>query len=321
MVICAAADIHYPRQGHRWSASLAGQMCDAGADAIVLAGDIATGGGELHHRFLRLFARFDGLKLLVPGNHDLWADGLPPDTHRRYREHLREIADDSGFRYLPDQPVVSGNVGFVGAAGWYDYSFRQLRPPVTGLRVTPLVARRMATGAAASPLPGRADLPWEDLTDTDYAAKGLSWCHGARTQSLAWNDALYIDWGAADADVVAAHCADLARDIAAIGAAASQLVGVCHLVPCEELLGGPTEDVAFAYCRAYMGSARLGDTLAADPRTRLILCGHAHSRRVIERGNVVFANCSVGDRNAGPLVFALPAVSPPQACDAQPSPS
>lgn len=306
MLICAAADIHYPREGYEWSAALAHTMCASGADVIVLAGDIATGAHRGYGKMLGLFGEFEGPKLFVPGNHDLWSNVQHPDTRRRYRAALRRIVEDNGFHYLPGAPRVVGDTGFVGVAGWYDYRFRQTEPPQPGVRVTPLRAARGEMATALYPIGGRARLPWSALTDEDYAGKALVWEDGEGPRSLVWNDGIYTDWHASDRAVTRQQAQEIMRDAAAVPLHVPRLVGVCHFVPFADLLGPPSNDVGLAYCRAYMGSPLLGKAFSADPRFRLVLCGHAHEQRVLHKDDMVVANCSVGDRNAGPLLLTLP---------------
>lgn len=306
MKICAAADIHYPREGHEWSAALAQTMCASGADAMVLVGDIATGAHKGYSKLLGLFADFAGPRLFVPGNHDLWSTAKRPDTRRRYRTALRRIVEDSGFHYLPGAPMVVGDVGFVGAAGWYDYRFRQTVSPRPDLRVTPLRAARGEMATALYPISGRARIPWSELTDEDYAGKALVWEDGEGPRSLVWNDGIYTDWHESDRGVARRQAEEIARDAASLPAHVRRLVGVCHFVPFEDLLGPPSHDVAAAYGRAFMGSPLLGEAFCADRRFRLVLCGHAHEQKVLGGDRMVIANCSVGDRNAGPLLVTLP---------------
>ena len=306
MLICAAADIHYPREGRDWYQALAGSMCDSGAEVLVLAGDIAVGEQQQYGKFLDLFADFGGPKLFVPGNHDLWSLSRHPDTPRRYDRALRSIAGAAGFHYLPGAPLQLGDVGFVGGAGWYDYSFRQVEAPAADLRLASFHAGRGGAGAGIAALGTGGAKAWEELTDDDYARKALAWRGGGATRNVVWNDAMYINWGEADAGVVARMAADIVRDAAAMPQARA-LVGVCHFLPFAELLDPePTDDVGSAYCRAYLGSALLGEAFLSDPRFRLVLCGHSHRQRVLETGHLAVANCSVGERSGGPLLFTLP---------------
>ncbi len=306
MEICAAADIHYPRFGHKWAVALADGMCDSGADVIVLAGDISAGPDSRYHRFLELFAGFSGPKLFIPGNHDLWSDVDSPSTSSRYEASLQRIAEDNGFHYLPHNPIAVADVGFAGTVGWCDYSFRQLTPPVPDLRVTPMLPAREDLTTKLLPIDGRDNVPWEELTTEDYAAQALVWTTDGHRENLIWNDAIYVDWHAPDEVVAQELAAELREDARRIADEVRILVGVSHFVPFEEILDEPSDDVAYAYCRAYMGSSLLGDAFLSMPNLALVLCGHHHRRKVLQHGNMIVANCSVAEDDVGPLVITLP---------------
>ena len=306
MIICAAADIHYPREGHEWCIALAREMCTCGADVIVLAGDICVGGRQHYAELLGMFADFDGPRLFVPGNHDLWDQASTPSTLERYNTWLPQIVGDHGFHYLPHAPTRVGNVGFVGTVGWWDYAFRQTRAPRPGLRATPMQAARGDSATKLLPISGRANVPWEELTAADYAGKALVWGDDGTPQSLIWNDAIYTDWGQPDEHVVRQMAQDIMRDADEMADGVGQLIGVCHFVPFEGLLPAPADDVSAAYCRAYMGSPLLGEAFLSHPKFSTVMCGHLHMQKVIEAGRLVVTNCSVGDKNAGPLLLTLP---------------
>jgi predicted phosphodiesterase len=310
MRICAAADLHYPRDGLAHARRIAHSMCGSGAGVLVLAGDVATGEAEHQRTVLGLFADFAGPKLYVPGNHDLWSDGRSGATERLYREELPAIVEGCGFRYLPAGPVVVGDTAFVGAAGWYDYSLRQQEPPRPGLRVTPLRPVTDGETIRLRAVRHRVGIAWEDVTGADCAAGGLAWTEAGEPRSLLWNDTVHIAWGAGDAEVCRREADQVTLWLAGIPATARRIVGVCHCVPFSALLGGFTREVPLAHCRAYMGSDLLGAAFAADSRVRMVLCGHAHHQKVCEVGNVVAANCSVGARRSGPLLLTLPDEEP-----------
>lgn len=307
MVICAAADTHYPRRSATWAAALAEDMCHSGADVLVLAGDVSVGGAENYAQFLGLFQGFGGPKLFVPGNHDLWSVSRRPDTRARYDRSLRRIVRAHGFHYLPGAPRCVGNVGFVGTAGWYDYSFRQTVPPVPGLRVRGL---KVSPGRLTVKLPRLGDEArgWEELTEEDYAGKALMWEEDERLRSLVWYDGVHVDWRESDAATVARMAQDITLDATELAGNATILVGVSHFLPFAEFLAAepPAQDVGAAFCRAYLGSPVLGAAFLANPGFRLVLCGHLHAQKVISVGEVVAANCSVGDPDTGPLLLTLP---------------
>ncbi len=123
-LLLATADLHYRAyaQGDASTWKLADVVCESGADVFVIAGDIADQNTERLRACLDLFHGFEGLKLLVPGNHDLWAG--KESSRDRYRKALPEAASAAGFRMLDVGPVTAGAFGFIGNIAWYDYSFR-----------------------------------------------------------------------------------------------------------------------------------------------------------------------------------------------------
>jgi len=130
MELLITADLHFGArpEADRQTERLAEVVCSSQADAFAIAGDIGDSKPEAFACCLRLFARFKGEKLLVPGNHDLWT--VSADSEMKYRKLLPELASECGFHMLDSGPRVVGDIGFIGNIGWYDYSFRN---PALGL--------------------------------------------------------------------------------------------------------------------------------------------------------------------------------------------
>lgn len=129
--LLATADLHfglYPR-GDANTRRLAEFACSSGADALAIAGDVADMDTESFAACLDLFAPFEGLRLVVPGNHDIWSVGA--GSRRKYRRTLPAIAAERGFHMLDKGPVTVGDVGFIGSIGWYDYSLRSRQMDVS----------------------------------------------------------------------------------------------------------------------------------------------------------------------------------------------
>jgi len=122
--LLAAADLHFGLrpEGDECTRLLAQQVCGSQADAFVIAGDVGETDARNLRTCLQMFDAFTGLKLMVPGNHDLWTTS--GDTERKYRTILPQVAADSGFAYLDRGPVTAGRTAFIGSIGWYDYSLR-----------------------------------------------------------------------------------------------------------------------------------------------------------------------------------------------------
>lgn len=94
-------------------------------DVLIIAGDIATD-DEHVTECLQTFARFPGKKAAIAGNHDVWVKPNTISSWERYQS-LSWRMRQAGFHPLEDAPFIQGEVGFAGAMGWYDYSFRYRR--------------------------------------------------------------------------------------------------------------------------------------------------------------------------------------------------
>jgi len=229
------ADLHfglYPT-GDACTLKLAEHVRYSGADVFAIAGDVADADTDTFRSCLQLFRDFEGVKLLVPGNHDLWTAGT--GSLRKYREILPGIARDCGFHMLDAEPVVHGRIGFIGNIGWYDYSFRN---------------------------------PDLSVDIEQYERKELP---GVCT----WNDAQFIDWELSDAEFTDKCLRKLKAAYRSIEPRVHTVVAVLHHVPFAELLYG-SSSAAYEFCRAFMGSERLGRLLLDCPKVRYVVCGHRH---------------------------------------------
>ncbi len=122
--LLVTADMHYGLypMGDASNERMAEYVCSSGADAFAICGDVGDADLDSFSGALALFDSFPGLKLVVPGNHDLWSAAAP--TMDKYREILPARAADHGFRMLDVGPATLGRTAFIGTIGWYDYSFR-----------------------------------------------------------------------------------------------------------------------------------------------------------------------------------------------------
>src|SRR5213078_4535770 len=123
MRILVTADLHY---NHGKSKTLAEEVIEemnsVSADVLLVVGDTAVSDGNYLEQCLTRF-RFDGPKLFVAGNHELWTKG--PDSYQLFREELPRRVRELGWRWLEGEAFVEGDVAIVGSVGWYDYSFAQ----------------------------------------------------------------------------------------------------------------------------------------------------------------------------------------------------
>ncbi len=129
MKIVVTADIHYGvGNNQKIVADFAKKIIQTKADVLLLVGDTFAFNQQLLVECLRLFDSFEGDKLFVPGNHDLWTRGT--DSLKIYEKILPRITKQCGFHYLDQKPFIKEAVGFVGNIGWYDYSFKDKSKPI-----------------------------------------------------------------------------------------------------------------------------------------------------------------------------------------------
>ncbi len=307
MRIVALADLHYNDARRARLAALAGAVCQSEADVLVLAGDCSAEGPERLGEVLGLFDGFDGRRLMVPGNHDLWQAEPPFATRRIYEQTLPEIAREHDFECLDQAPAIVDDTAFVGTMGWYDYSMRQHEAPVEDLTVTPI---NVAPGDDGQPsfsaVEGVGEIAWEDLGPEDYATGGLVWQEGdEKPQVAVWTDATRLDWEEG-AETLAAETAERLRaQIEELPEHCERVVGVTHFVPFAELADHHLETPRSAWSRAFFGSPLLGEALMVAEDLALVIYGHRHRQEVREVHGVVTADAAViGDD--GPLLLTLP---------------
>lgn len=129
MKIAVTADLHYGvGNNQRIVRSFAKKIIQEKADVLVLVGDTFAFNQKLLVECLKLFDSFEGNRLFVAGNHDLWTRGT--DSLKIYEKTLPRITKLCDFHSLDQKPFIKGKVGFVGNIGWYDYSFKDKNKPI-----------------------------------------------------------------------------------------------------------------------------------------------------------------------------------------------
>jgi predicted phosphohydrolase len=260
MRILVSADLHFDiRRSVEPCRDLARRVVRTGGDVLALVGDTAGPALDCLGEALNLFADFDGLRLLVPGNHDLWT--RPGETSLdRYETALPALAEEHGFVLLDHAPQVLGSVGLVGSVGWYDYSLRdeQLGVPEPFYRekLSPAAARYFGRGDLLDAHRGQ-------LTD--------------RAESFAarWMDGWRVELGMSDDAFLDRLCETLARQLDDLAERAETILAFVHHLPFAELVP-PNRPPRFAFAAAYLGAEKLGHVLRACPNVSHVFCGHSH---------------------------------------------
>ncbi len=222
-------------------------------DVVVVAGDAGNTIAAIEET-LSFFSQIDARKFFIPGNHDVWIetenDNLI-DCRVKYAERIPEACRKKGFHDLGREPVVLGNVGFVGSLGWYDYSFAD---PRLGMSEEDYWRGRYG------------DEIWWDK-------KMTYWMPPRRlgTSSEAGKPAKER---MSDTEVCAEMCTRLDAHLGAIEKRVETIVAVIHTLPF--FVGLPRSDPPH-YLDAYTGSERLGRILEAHLKVEHCIHGHKHT--------------------------------------------
>lgn len=94
----------------------------AGIEALLVAGDLASGWRASLEAITRLEDGLGAAVLFVPGNHDLWNRDHPEETPELALDKLREHPG-----CLSGKRIELGGHCFVGECGWYDGSLAEGR--------------------------------------------------------------------------------------------------------------------------------------------------------------------------------------------------
>src|SRR6185436_17426252 len=96
------------------------QMNAAGGDVLLVVGDTAASEGDALEKCLSRF-QFNGPRLFVAGNHELWTHGN--DSYHLFHVELPDRVAALGWHWLEREPFEWDGIAIVGSVGWYDYSF------------------------------------------------------------------------------------------------------------------------------------------------------------------------------------------------------
>ena len=281
MRLLVTADLHYNHPRSRESAEeVIDRMNSAGGDVLLVVGDTAAGDGDALERCLGRF-RFDGPRLLLAGNHELWTAG--PDSYGLFTRDLPRRARELGWQWLETEPFAppGGDVAVVGSVGWYDYSFA-----ADYLGIPRRFYEHKISPAAAERFSEFAHLL--ERTD-DIGAVG-------RQTAARWNDGRHVKLGRSDGQFLDECVERLEGHLSSPAVSSARtVVAAIHHGPFRELLpGGRHEQRDFA--KAFLGSGRIGETLLRHPNVRHAFCGHSHFAAEAQVGHVHAVNVGSGFR-------------------------
>lgn len=286
--LLVTADLHFDVARSRGPAvRLIEQMNQVQADVVLLVGDTATADATDQGALERCLERFrsDRPNLFVPGNHEWWSRRRNVPRETLESEELPARVTAAGWQWLPGKPFAWNGVGIVGSCGWYDYAFAEPR----------LGIERSFYEAGLSPASARR-LGRLDLFDADAEAieSGSNGAFLAR-----WNDGRHIFGRSSDLEFRDLQLERLRADLGGVHGV-EQIVAAVHVCPHEGLLPRiPAGTVApsklkYAFARAFLGSPRFGELLAADRRVRHVVCGHSHIHRHFAENGCAWTNIGSG---------------------------
>jgi predicted MPP superfamily phosphohydrolase len=129
MRIIVTSDTHYHAEWQQRLAAFVGEIAALKPDAVILAGDVGEGLGGFGG-MLDLLQPLDCPRLIVAGNHDLWAD-RQASSEARWTEILPRLTREHGAIWLEADNWCKDGLGICGTIGWYDYTARDPSLPVT----------------------------------------------------------------------------------------------------------------------------------------------------------------------------------------------
>lgn len=124
MKLAVISDLHIDEQRDEiyFEKVLAECVDEAGADMLLIAGDIS----EYYLRsmaFIRRLKQRIAIKIyFTPGNHDLWSKYEPGVSVQDIVEYMKSKNGDIGFVHN-DAAYITEKTVLIGGCGWYDYSF------------------------------------------------------------------------------------------------------------------------------------------------------------------------------------------------------
>lgn len=277
MRVLAAADLHWNHPRSRESAeALIHQINRERFDVLVVVGDVGVGDGESIEECLATFG-FQGPKLFVPGNHELWSHDAQINLHD---EELPQRIESIGWHWLPRGPFVKGDVAFVGSIGWYDYQFADAE-----LEIPQIFYEHKASPGAVLATNEPAN-----LVELARVAPEKS-----RELVARWNDGKFVNLRMSDEAFVMRECERLMRELESL-ATMKHVVAAIHTLPFEELLP-PMRGGQWNFAKAFLGTPRVGEVLKRFDNIGHVICGHSHYPIEAQVGLMRAINVGAGYRS------------------------
>lgn len=256
LVLFFISDLHYDQgpAGRLAVEAMAAHLAAHASqdDVLVIGGDLGNS-DETVRACLACFREFPGHKLGIAGNHDVWVD--PGESSwDRYRR-LSELFAAENVHPLEEEPVVKGGIGFAGALGWYDYSFRD-----------------------------DIGVPLQCYVDKALPSEGV-----------AWGDQRWVHWGQRDEAFTEWQLERLEGHLGRLAACREVVVFTHHVATRRLLVQPrwivPT---SWRFLNAFLGSDRFSELVLCYPNVKEIVNGHIHRGAEVALGGRRFSSIASG---------------------------
>ena len=241
-------------------------------DVFVIAGDISNSIDRLDYT-LKQFEDLSCLKVMIPGNHDVWIESnnsvrKGKDSFYKYREAIPQVCKHNEFLYPVEEPYIVHNVAIVGNIGWYDYSLAD--------------ARLANTHYFMDYARGTFDEgTWNDAKYSVWlkAPSSLNWKERQKT----FNNSLLFE-------IMFNKLKDAFKKIPDN---IEKILIILHTAPFKDCIIPKDKPSPFD---AYEGSTRIGEFIRSVSKGReiSIICGHRHKKLFLDMGNIKLYRSPVG---------------------------
>lgn len=241
-------------------------------DVFVIAGDVSNSLSSMDGT-LKLFNELSCLKVMVPGNHDVWIESnnslrKGKDSFYKYRQAIPKVCSQNGFLNPITEPLIIDNIAIVGNIGWYDYTLADSRLTNT-YNFMDYVRGTFEEGS------------WND---TKYAV----WLKNP--DSTNWRERLKTF---SNNSVFEMLLEELKNSVQKIPDDIRKVLIVLHTAPFKKCIIQEDKPSPFD---AYEGSSQIGEfikTISKDREIRII-CGHRHKKLFLDMGNIKLYRSPVG---------------------------
>ncbi|MBN2441875.1 MAG: metallophosphoesterase [Spirochaetales bacterium] len=243
MTIAYTSDLHVDssKENARIPQAILRILKEKKPDVFIITGDICHSLKTLEE-VLSIFKSLSCTKLFVPGNHDIWAHGEYTNSYIKYYDLLPKAAKKNDFIPVWIEPYVTGDYGFCGSMGWYDYSFK----------------------------PENLNISENIYKEKIY--EGYTWMD--KIYAIFINDEKVIS----DKDITMLLYKNFIEQYREISKNVKKIITLFHHVPFREMILHRKYPV-WNFFATYMGSDCFGDFLIESKKIELVLYGHSHIKQ------------------------------------------